>query len=202
MQLGKKTAFQCPTNLLYYWHVRWEDLSLSTARALSRSLIVFIILDSKNSGHPGSQCCTWNWEKNSPENQTDRNILFITYTCQLWYALTEINNSKLFGPFSSLCFITAYFPKRNSAKGKKSPRFILTTHTHKYFSWCQYSIFSICCIHTTRSRLEIHYLLKRQCRQLTQKRRECHLQIYVPLPTELRPGCTASPAALAGRGQR
>lgn len=98
-----------------------RNLSLSTSRALSRSFIVSIILDSINSGHLVSQCCTWNWENNSPENQADRNILFITYTCQVWYVLTTINNSKLFGPYLSLCFITACFTKCNSDKGKNLP---------------------------------------------------------------------------------
>lgn len=92
-------------------------------------------------------------------------------------------------------------PKVQLSWRKKSPHFILTTCTHKCFSWCQHSVFFIRSMHMARSRLETHYLLQTQCRQLTKKRRECHLQIYVPLPTELHPDCTSSPAALAGRGQ-
>lgn len=104
-QLGKKAAFQCPTNLLYCYHVRQEDLSLSTARALSRSFIVSLVLDSKNSGHPSSQRSTWRWEKFSKKTNTERNVLFISYVCQLWYALIMINNSKLFGPLFHHCLL-------------------------------------------------------------------------------------------------
>lgn len=91
-QLGKKAAFQCPTNLLYCSHVRWEHLSLSTARALSRSFVASLVLDGKNSGHPSSWRYMWHWEKFSKKPNAERNILFISYACQLWYALIMINN--------------------------------------------------------------------------------------------------------------
>lgn len=40
-----------------------------------------------------------------------------------------INNSKLFGPYSSLCVLTACFPKRSSAKGKHLPT-LFWPHTY------------------------------------------------------------------------